>query len=129
MNNAGDVALSRWDTENANNGLWVIRDGKLLQITDGAFGGTVCQINNRGEVAWESANFPSYNIALLTKPEFVADLDFDADVDLRDFAIVQGCLGSEGVGGDECRWADLDHDDDVDKEDYARWVQWLGGPE
>ena len=69
-------------------------------MTDGCYGGSKNSINNRGEIAFRYGSVADLqmSIALFTKPSFVADVDFDGDVDLQDFALVQGCFGTDGAG-------------------------------
>jgi hypothetical protein len=54
------------------------------------------------------------------------DADQDGDVDLDDFAVMQGCYGSAGTGPCECM--DMDNSGTVDAGDVAQFVSGLAGP-
>lgn len=57
------------------------------------------------------------------------DLDFDGDVDIYDFEILNGCLtGPEVVYPVNCDVADLDMDGNVDLEDFAMFQEFFDGP-
>ena len=128
INNEGTVAMARWDATYNNNALWVFLNGKLLQLTDGAFGGAVPNINERGEIAMRTRFFPTPGTALLTHPGFIADVDSDGDIDLADFGVVQRCYDADaGISGG-CSAADLTGDNEVDSADFVAWFQWLEGP-
>ncbi|MEK6674809.1 MAG: hypothetical protein AABZ47_04045, partial [Planctomycetota bacterium] len=131
INNRNDICFSRWDSQNENPALWLLRaSGELLQLADGSFGGNVSAINRRGEIAFQHGHFPKNGIVLLTKPEFVADLDFDGDVDLADFAILQNCFGESLTGiAEACSSSDINNDTVVDFSDVTRFVPFVGGPE
>lgn len=57
------------------------------------------------------------------------DFDFDIDVDLNDFSLLQSCFTGVGVpiGRDLCIPADLDGDNDVDQSDHVLFLGCLGG--
>ncbi len=130
INNRGAICMSRWDESNKEVGLWLLTDGKLSQITDGSFGGNIPEVNARSEITFESGGFPSYGIALLTKPSFRADLDFDGDADVKDFAILQACFGVSISGmAESCTSSDINNDGNVDSSDIREFVEWFGGPE
>ncbi len=60
------------------------------------------------------------------------DMNGDARVDLRDFALIQHCsTGSGGGPYDEplCTCFDRDGDDDIDANDYDVFMQCLNGPD
>ena len=128
INNADDVSVARWDALCGNHELWLVRDGQLIQLTDGCYGGSKNSINNRGEIAFRYGSVADLqmSIALFTKPSFVADVDFDGDVDLQDFALVQGCFGTDGAGS--CWGADLNADGAVDLTDFSAWSALIAGP-
>lgn len=61
--------------------------------------------------------------------EFAGDLDCDRDVDLRDYAWFQGCMGESSEL--PCRDADVNADDVVDESDFrVIWDRFnrIGGP-
>ena len=60
----------------------------------------------------------------------VGNTDGDLDVDLRDFALLQSCLGGEGesVHHTRCALADLDRDGDVDLDDHPLLSDNVTGP-
>ncbi len=51
------------------------------------------------------------------------DNDFDGDIDMLDFALMQVCFAGENVPVPigPCRASDLDQDEDVDLDDFALW--------
>jgi hypothetical protein len=130
INNRGDILIVRWDAPNNNSMLWMYREGALIQITDGVFGGNIGRLNERGEAAFEMGRPPYLGIALLTHPRFDADADFDADVDLRDYARFQNCFGAvyDGVE-DNCRFTDANNDQSIGLPDAARLTAYFTGPE
>ncbi len=130
INNGGDVAVSRWDATNQNYMLWLIRNREPLQLTDGIEGGLEGEVNDRGQVAWNSGLFPSIGVALFTKPPFAADLDFDGDADLQDFSILQTCVNDQVSSiAEVCAISDINNDGGVDLTDLRRFAEWFGGPE
>ena len=130
INDHGDICFGAYDGSAPYlRGMWLLRDGVLLQITDGLRGGSFAAINQRGEIAFRTSAYPSGNIALFTKPNFAADADLDGDVDLADFAIVQSCFGAHTALGTHCACPDIDNDADVDLDDFARWRPLMTGPE
>lgn len=58
------------------------------------------------------------------------DLDSDGDVDLDDFAILQGCLSGPAVPQTDpgCEQAKMDGDEDVDVDDVTVFLNCLSGP-
>jgi hypothetical protein len=134
INNRGDVAITRWDTVHSNTALWVLRaDASFLQIADGSLGGTTPEMNQRGELVWRSGDvtsFPPIGIALLTKRAFIADLDLDGDVDLKDVSMFQMCFGSNASATEEnCTSCDMNNDGNVSLTDFDILVGFFGGPE
>lgn len=65
-----------------------------------------------------------------TRRHPIPDLDFDGDVDQKDFGLFQACYTSAGVAQNDpdCAWARLDDDDDVDSSDVAVFLNCLTGP-
>ncbi|GJM23710.1 MAG: hypothetical protein DHS20C16_01250 [Phycisphaerae bacterium] len=60
-----------------------------------------------------------------------SDLNGDARVDLRDFAMLQICTTGDGggpIGEQLCTCFDRDGDDDIDAYDYGAFMQCLDGP-
>ncbi|MBI4581265.1 MAG: hypothetical protein HY718_16300 [Planctomycetes bacterium] len=60
-----------------------------------------------------------------------ADLDYDADVDAADLAILSGCASGPAMPqpDPDCRSARLDDDDDVDQVDFAVFQRCWSGPD
>jgi len=56
------------------------------------------------------------------------DTDEDNDVDLRDFARLQDCIGVETLGDLECAGADLDLNGVTDEDDLSWFVHIFTGP-
>ena len=58
------------------------------------------------------------------------DCDADGDVDLRDFARIQGCISESGGGPISalCHCADLQGDGDIDPLDFAEFPPNMNGP-
>jgi hypothetical protein len=124
LNNRGDMAIPRGQGPGNPTTLWLWCDGELRELAEGA--GTA--INDRREIAFRRGEFPYYSVALLTRKEFVADLDADGDVDLADFAKLQNCFSKQVTYGEACVWADVTVDGVVDAQDVARLVGYLEGP-
>ncbi len=63
-------------------------------------------------------------------PEFVGDMDRDADVDSVDFGLLQRCRSGSGVAQRTpgCELARLDGDLDVDASDLSRFIICSSGP-
>jgi len=130
INNRGDVAVTRFDVRQRNYTLWAIRQGELVQLTDGAQGGGAGGINYRGEIATVIGRFPSIGVAIFTKRAFAADCDLDGDVDLADFSVIQRCFDSTPAGlAEACTSSDINNDVVVDQLDVATFIGFLGGPE
>ena len=128
INNRREITYLRWDPEYNNGAQWVIRDGIPVQLTDGDFGGNGGAINQGGEIAFQSGDNATDNIALFTNPIVRADFDFDEDADLGDFAILQNCLGQPEPLERACLLADRDFDNDVDLTDFEAWLTLFAGP-
>lgn len=59
---------------------------------------------------------------------FAGDFDGDADVDLADYLIFQGCFNQGAVAGPmPCGSADLDFDGDIDLSDHVRMLTAFTG--
>ncbi len=59
-----------------------------------------------------------------------ADLDYDCDVDLDDYALWRECVGGAGVDPNVfCARADYDNDFDVDLKDFGRLQLCFAGPD
>jgi len=129
LNNRQQVCLQRWDAVHGNFGLWLINEGQLTQLTDGAFGGLGQSINSRGEIAFMHGRSSSYGIALFTRPSFRADLDLDGDADLHDVALFQMCFGQEGNGIAQLCWtSDIHNDGHINLEDFEFLTVLMEGP-
>jgi hypothetical protein len=108
-------------------GLWLWRDGEVLQIHEVPEANDPA-VNPRGEVVFSGGiSFLDYDLYLYTKESFVSDLDFDGDVDLRDYSLVQSCIAEDPSV--DCAVADFDRDEDVDTDDFRLWAAHLEGPE
>jgi hypothetical protein len=108
-------------------GIWLWDNGVLRLIFEApeAYSPSV---NYRGELVFAAGvNFLDYDLYLYTKDAFVSDLDFDGDVDLRDYSVIQSCVTNEPTG--DCALADFDRDVDVDVDDFRLWAVHLAGPE
>jgi hypothetical protein len=126
INNRGFISVSRSNGQSLC--MWLLRDDRWWQLTNGPEYAHNGSINNRGEVVWQHGSVPA-GIALLTRSTgFTGDLDFDEDVDLRDFTVLQTCFGSPQPLGPECWEGDLDGDEDIDIEDFNVLVANLEGP-
>lgn len=130
INNRGMVSVTQSDPVDRYYTMWLMRDARWWQLTDGPGDAVNGAINNRGEIVWQYGENGDYGVALFTRTEgFPGDLNLDGDVDLRDFSVLQSCYGRDGPIGLECSAGDMDQDDDIDIDDYSRWVEALQGPE
>jgi hypothetical protein len=127
INNVEDICFSRRDFVYQEGEIWLWRQGKLLQLTDGSFGGNFSALNNRGEIAFQYGRVRSYGIALFTRRCFQGDFDSDGDRDLRDFAILQRNFGSQDDAEELCPLGDMTADGCVGMEDYEEFALWFGG--
>jgi len=66
---------------------------------------------------------------LFTKRSFAADLDFDGDADLNDFAVLQRCFGAQvsTIAG-TCTSSDTSGNGLVDLDDFLPLARYLDGP-
>jgi hypothetical protein len=129
VNNRGVICLGRWDAAHRENGLWLWRGGKLMQLTDGSFGGNFSALNDRGEIAFQYGRVPSYGIALFTKKCFRGDFDSDGDRDLQDYSILERDYGLENEDVEEgCWFGDTNEDGVIDADDFMTFVAYLSGP-
>jgi hypothetical protein len=127
INNREFVSVSRWNGEERC--MWLLRDGRWRQLTDGPQDAGNGAINTRGEIVWQYGEVP-YGIQLLTRSTaFEGDLDLDGDVDLRDFSVLQSCFDRNAPIGLDCSEADMDEDGDIDLDDHAQWAELLQGPQ
>ncbi|MEK6674808.1 MAG: hypothetical protein AABZ47_04040 [Planctomycetota bacterium] len=128
INNRSEILFSRSDQSGYSS--WIFRDGKVRQVLGEPYVAHGRSFNTRAEIAFQFGDFPEIGIALLTKPSYVADLDFDGDVDLADFAIFQNCFGESLTWiAEACSTSDINNDAVVDYSDVTRFVHFLGGPE
>ncbi|HOQ87952.1 MAG TPA: family 10 glycosylhydrolase [Phycisphaerae bacterium] len=76
-----------------------------------------------------AANSPQ-TITVTIKLSKPCDFDFDGDVDLEDFAVMQTCLTGVGVPftDPDCARANLDGDTDVDGTDVQKFIGCMSGP-
>jgi hypothetical protein len=80
--------------------------------------------------AYDGSN-PIYapGVAVNARPALPGDLDYDGDVDQKDFGLFQACLSGEGWSYPPgCAAADLEGDGDVDRTDIEAFKACLGGP-
>ncbi len=127
INNDGTVVFSRWDGVAQIWSVWMYGRGRLARLTAEPTSRSARDVNNRGEIVFSWGPFLR-DVALITNPIFRADADFDGDVDLRDFAVLQNCWDSLTSFGSECSEADLNVDGFVELGDVEMLVELLGGP-
>ncbi len=89
-------------------------------------------LNARGQVVGRATRWGHGLRAFRLEPILAADVDFDGDVDLRDFAMFSSCFGgAETPPSGACPAgvvADFDFDGDVDLADYAELRPDFAGP-
>ena len=67
LNDVGDVAFFRWHDNTGNWQQWLYRDGRYWQLSDDPFWNAGGDINEHGEVVWQSRNFPWSNIRYMRR--------------------------------------------------------------
>lgn len=83
INERGDIAFHRWEPARFAWNVFLLRDGEFLRLSDDDHWNLVPHLNDRGEAAWSSGNFPDTHIRLLLRyPD--GDLNCDAAVDAFD---------------------------------------------
>jgi len=129
LNNHGDISFLRWHDDNSTWQVWLYRNGWFYQLTTDPFWNGGSDINDWGEVAIVSGNFPNTNIGFMRRIR-TGEADFDGDIDLDDAAALHDCLTGPGDFDRlcDCRFLDLDHDRDVDLGDFARFQRAYTGP-
>ena len=134
LNNLGDVYLSRWHEDIQVHQPWLYRvsDGEPhfhRLAADGA-GHGVGDITDWGEAVWDRNAFGGHsNGELYLRRIRTGDSEFDADVDLMDYAVFGDCMTGPGRVDRlcDCRFLDIDHDGDVDLGDFALFQEAFEG--
>lgn len=108
------------------------RDSEFMipaSFTDGKAQVTVRIDNVSSESVWTAYRYQSDVLLPLTQTSGV-DFDYDGDVDVVDFALMQRCLSGAGIvqNRPECEPAKLDGDTDVDADDVQVFLTCVSGP-
>jgi hypothetical protein len=119
--NSGDMTFWRWHAEHSVYQQWLWWRGQLFQLTDSSVHDADGRINDRGEVAWMSGDYPGFDILLLKAA--AGDVDGDGLVTALDF----GLLADSMTGPiDAASWClaplmgiDEDVDGDIDLADFV----------
>lgn len=67
LNNLGDVAFHRWHETTQTWQQWLFTAGRFWQLSDDSFWNADGDINDEGEVVWQSRNFPRSNIRYMRR--------------------------------------------------------------
>jgi len=117
--------------------IWTPQGGmmELVEMVDpaGEWGGfQFTDINGRGQIVGRATRSGYGLRAFRLEPILSSDVDFDSDVDLRDFAMFSCCFaGSDNAPSSACPdgvVTDFDLDGDVDLADYAELESAFAGP-
>ncbi len=87
--------------------------------------------NGRATIRCSAAGWASCDVlATENDDEVPADYNFDGDVDLNDFGLLQLCLDGPNrpLRAPECAAADMDGDEDVDLADLSTFQDCFNGP-
>jgi hypothetical protein len=83
INNSGDLYFLRWHETTSTWQSWLRRNEVYLQITNDPFWNTDGDINDLGEVTWQSGDVPTSDIRVMRRMP-LGDLNCDGDVDAFD---------------------------------------------
>jgi hypothetical protein len=132
MNDRGDIQFIRWHDANETWQTWLYtHTGEFSQLTDDPFWNVDGDINEAGEVTWDTLDMDTFLFGYrLMRRIRTGDGDLDGDIDVDDYAMFLDCVTGPGRvdGLCDCRFLDIDHDGDVDFADYARLQQAFTGP-
>jgi hypothetical protein len=67
LNEDGHVVFHRWHNNTGNWQQWLYRDGVFWQLSNDPFWNASADINEAGEVVWQSGDFPSDNIRYMRR--------------------------------------------------------------
>ncbi|MBU0641547.1 MAG: hypothetical protein KKB50_22030, partial [Planctomycetes bacterium] len=69
LNDKGDMCFFRWYANESTYQMWLYRKGNFYQLSDDPFWNRSGDINNRGEVVWQSGDYPWSDIRLLRRKQ------------------------------------------------------------
>lgn len=110
---------------------WSFRVGPQW-LEDGPLTGNYIDMLSRNasgmETRWQRSSHDPWNLTFAVEAPQKADLDYDGDVDMDDFALFQACYGGSGITpAAGCEAADLDNDGDVDAADLLIFINCMSG--
>ncbi|TWT43672.1 hypothetical protein RAS1_00710 [Phycisphaerae bacterium RAS1] len=131
INDTGDVFFDRWHDDTGNWQVWLWRDGQFEQLTDDPYWNYVSDINERGELAWNSGD-PSWTDVRLLERMPLGDLNCDGLVNILDvnpFVLAVGDASAYELQFSDCNisLADTNEDGQVNILDINRFVQLVSG--
>jgi probable HAF family extracellular repeat protein len=132
INNCGEILIG--GTWRSDEGFYIYQGARGLRAVRGVFGPatgwwslSALDMNDRGEIVG-NGSFNARGPGFVISP-ICGDLDWDGDVDLRDWAgFAVDFTGSLTPQVPGCERADRDRDADVDLHDFAQFLNALSGP-
>ncbi|TWT45188.1 hypothetical protein RAS1_16100 [Phycisphaerae bacterium RAS1] len=131
INDQGDVFFDRWHDDTSDWQVWLYLDGQFSQISNDPFWNFVNDINERGELAWNSGD-PFWTDVRILQRMPVGDMNCDGIVDILDVNSFVLALGDPGVYEQQypdclIELADANGDGQVNILDINPFVQLISG--